>query len=145
MKKIFITLLALTLATACKADESKQIAELKKRCAELSKETGKEYLYGSGELKNYAKAVRLTHATPTLDSPDPYWAGFMAPDKKLIQISIRTSWKNPNAPLGELESVPLHIKMEIGKTYQFCYGSTKIESEEFFYIDHPETIQLIKE
>lgn len=48
MKRILITLIALTFATACKAEESKQVTELNKRCEELSKETGDEYTLVSG-------------------------------------------------------------------------------------------------
>ena len=55
MKKALTVLLVLALTTACKAEDSKQVVELKKRCEELTKETGETYLYGSGELKRFAK------------------------------------------------------------------------------------------
>lgn len=45
MKKLLLTLLVFTFSTACKAEDSKQIAELKKRCEELSKETEEEYIF----------------------------------------------------------------------------------------------------
>lgn len=38
----------MTLASPCKAEENKQIAEVKKRCEELSKETGDKYTLVNG-------------------------------------------------------------------------------------------------
>lgn len=38
----------MTLATSCKADENKQIAEVKKRCEQLSEETGDKYTLVNG-------------------------------------------------------------------------------------------------
>lgn len=142
----------MTLATSCKTEDSKQVTELKKRCAELSKGTGKDYLYGSGELKHFTKIVSLIENAPIAEQSNPksyffndttpsYAAAFITPERKQIQITIQDNSKNSDTPSGELKSLP--ITMEIGKTYQFCYRVSK-EDIEYYYIDHPETIQLMK-
>lgn len=146
MKKLLLVLSVLAFSTACKAEGSKQITELKKRCEDLTKEnTSKDevYLYGSGKLKNFARLEPPSDTPVRLERPDPYGADFIMPDKKQIRISIRGVWKNPKADLDNLELMPLNV--EIGRSYQFCYRIIKINSEDFFYIDYPETIQLIKE
>ncbi len=142
MKKMLTILLAMTFATACNAEESEQVTELKKRCEELSKETGKDYLYGSGELKYFARLEPPSDSPVRRDHPDPYGTDFIMPDKKQVRITIHGMWKNPDAALGELELAPVPIEMQTGKSYQFCYRIIKRDSNEHFYIDHSETIQL---
>ncbi len=145
MKKALTVLLILALTTACKAEDSKQVVELKKRCEELTKETGETYLYGSGELKEFAPTAQLTETTPSRDNPFTYWAEFIMPDKKRMIFTIRGAWDNPNGVPYKLKLAPLPIKMETGENYHFCYRIIKGFSEERFYIHYPETIQLIKE
>ena len=137
----------LYLLNSCKAGDNAQVKAIKKQCRELSKQTDEEHLYGEGVLKYFGENVPPAHTPQKHDKPLDYIAIFEYNNKKKLRFGISGKWQDLSVLGPMLKLAPLEVDMEKESFYGFCYKLVKPKNTKriFYIIEHPKTIQQIKD
>lgn len=109
-----------------------KVAALKKRCDDLSKETGEPHYYGDGKI-----TLLVDYILPAGSDQNPIFRDFKGYATKITSSSIQFDDAYIIATKERFEKLPALL---INQHYAFCY---KVERNKRIIINYPKTMLLL--